>query len=256
MDEQELIQIIDARGKKPARRRWNCPSNRQTAGYLEHRLEPTEKMHFEAHLADCDFCLVAVGAVVRQRRSSEPVDVPAYLHREAVDMAPARSEWRLSWKWLLIPALASLVVITGIWRRSAQTERLVASAPLSAVGAQRSPEAIPQIPLQTPEKPQVRELAARKSALQLLEPAPHSVWPKQEVRFRWRPVANATYYEIRVVNSEGDLMWRAQESNSTAQIPPNLSLQPGKYFVWVRAYLNDDRTVKSDARAFWIRSSS
>ena len=106
---------------------------------------------------DCDFfCLSAVGAVVRQRRWSEAGRRPCLSHREARGVVPAWSEWRLSWKWLLVPALASLVVITVIWRRSAQTEKLVASAPISAVGAQRSPEAVPQIPFKTPEKQQVR----------------------------------------------------------------------------------------------------
>src|SRR5215467_2383449 len=73
MDEQELIQIIDAAGKKTARRGWNCPSASKIAAYLEHHLEPREKSRLEAHLAHCDSCLSTVGALVRQLRMSEPV---------------------------------------------------------------------------------------------------------------------------------------------------------------------------------------
>src|ERR1051326_8945377 len=255
MDEQELIQIIAARGKNTVRRRWNCPSDSQIAGYLEHRLKPEEKVRFESHLADCAYCLSTISALVRQRRASEPVKVPAHLYHGALDTVPVRTGWRLSWKWALVPALASLVVIISIWRRSPQTERLVASAPVPAVVVEQSPQAVPQIQLPTAEKPQVRKLATGKPALQMLEPTPNSVWQKQEVRFRWRPVANATYYEVRVVNSEGDSVWKAQGSNPTVQLPPDLSLPPGKYFVWVRAYLNNDRTVNAAARAFWVRSS-
>ena len=255
MDEHELIRIIDGPGKKTARRRWNCPSDSQIAGYLEHSLERKEKLRFQAHLADCDFCISAVSTLVRQQRASEPAQVPIHLYRDAIDIVPVNAGWRMPWKWLLVPALAALVIIAIIWRRSPQPERLVASAPLPAVAAERLPQAIPQVPLGTPEKQYVRKLATRRSALQLLEPAPDSVWEKQQVRFSWRPVANATYYEIRVVNSEGDVMWRGQESETTVQFPGNLSLQSGKYFVWVRAYLDDGRTIKSNARAFWIRSS-
>lgn len=255
MDEQELIRIIDGPGKKTAQRRWNCPSDSQIAGYLEHSLETKEKLRLQAHLADCDFCISAVGTLVRQQRASEPAEVPVHLYREAIDIVPVKAGWRVPWKWLLVPSLAGLVVVAIIWRRSFEPERFVASAPVPAVGTERLPQSIPQIPLRTPEKQYVRKLATRRPALQLLEPAPNSVWQKQQVRFSWRPVANATYYEIRVVNSKGDVMWRGQESDPTVQFPASLSLQPGKYFVWVRAYLDDGRTIKSNARAFWIRSS-
>jgi len=262
MDERELIRIIDARDNKTARRRWNCPSDSTIASYLEHYLEPKEKSRIEAHLAHCDFCLSAVGALVRQQRPSEPVEVPTPLLQQAIDIVPAKSNvlaksgWRLSWKWLPVPALAATMVIAVILLKSPQPARFVASAPAPAVAAARAPEIIPRASSPLPEKQYVRKMATIAPGLQLTEPKSNSAWQKQELRFRWRPVANSTYYEIHVVTSEGDLVWQEQRSDLAAQFPPDLSLQPGKYFVWVRAYLNDGRTIKSDARAFWIRSPS
>jgi hypothetical protein len=255
MDEQELIQIIDGQGKRIARRRWNCPSDSKIASYLEHRLEAKDKSRVEAHLANCDFCLGAVAALVRQQRASEPVEVTAPLLRKAIDLVPLKTVWTLSWKWLLAPALASVVLITALLQRSPQPERFGRSVPASAVEAERSAEEIPQTSSRPPEKQYVRKKVAIAPGLQLVEPKLNSAWQKEALRFRWRSVANATYYEVRVVNSEGDLVWHGQESDLSTRFPPDLPLRPGKYFVWVRAYLNDGRTIKSDARAFWIRSS-
>ena len=254
MDQSELIRTIYRRINRAARRGFNCPTDSQIAGYLEHGLEQKEKSRFEAHLADCEFCLSAVGSLVRQQRLPVTVELPVHLHQKAIDIVPVKAGWRVPWKWLLVPALAGLIIMVFIRHRSPQPETLMSSAPIATVGANQSPKSIPRVPPQIPEKQYVRKSATRRADLQLLEPGPNSVRRMQAVRFRWTPIANAIYYEVRMVNSEGNVMWRGQESTPTAQLPPNLSLQPAKYFVWVTAYLNDGRTVESDARAFWIRS--
>lgn len=256
MDERELIQVVEAGDKKIARRRWNCPSDSEIASYLEHHLESIEKLRFEAHLANCDFCLTTVAAIVRQQRTVESVEVPAHLFQQAIDFVSAKSRWIVSWKWIPVPALAAIVVITATLLKSPQQKKFVALAPASPIGATPSPEIVPPTSSLATEKQYVRKMVTIAPGLHLLEPKSNSAWQKQELRFRWRPVANATYYEIRVVTSEGDSVWREQRSDISAQFPPDLALQPGKYFVWIRAYLNDGRTIKSDARAFWIRDPS
>jgi hypothetical protein len=256
MDEQELIQILDGQGKRTARRRWNCPSDNKIASYLEHRLEAKDKARVEAHLANCDFCLSAVGELVRQQRASEAVEVTGPLLRNAIDLVPLKTGWTLSWKWLLVPALASVVLITAILQRSPQPERSGRSVPAPTVEAKRSAEEIPQTSSRPQEKQYVRKMVASAPGLQLVEPKLNTAWQKEALRFRWRSVANAAYYEVRVVNSEGDLVWQGQASDLSTQFPPDLPLVPGKYFVWVRAYLNDGRTIKSEAVAFRIVGSS
>ena len=94
------------------------------------------------------------------------------------------------------------------------------------------------------------------ASLQLLEPRSGAIVRSNGLRFRWKPVSKAVYYEIRVVNSEGDPVWRAESAEPAAQVAGNVSLMAGKYFVWVTAHLNDGRTLKSETIAFQIASSS
>jgi len=256
MDERDLTPPIDARASKTHRRRWSCPGDNQVASYLEQRLQAKERSRFEAHLADCDFCLGIVGDLVRQRRASEPAEVPVRLLQRAIEVAPARSRWKVSSKWLLVPALASILVASAVFLRSPKQGKFVASVSAPTVETARPPASIPQPQSRPAERQYVRKMTTSAPALQLMEPQAGSIVRREALRFRWGPVANATYYEIRVVNSEGDLVWQGQVSTPPAQFPPDLSLRPGKYFVWVRAYLNNDRTVKSDAVAFRIGSSS
>jgi len=254
MDEEKLIRILSGGQRKTGRRRWNCPSDTHVSFYLEQGLKTKQKSRFEAHLADCDFCRSAVGALVRQQRASEPVEVPPSLLQQARNAMPVRASWRVSRKTLLVPALASIAVASAVLLRSPKHEKLVSSLPAPAV-EMAIPPAIPPAPAQPVAKEYVRKPTKSTPMPQLLEPQSGSIVRRETLRFRWRPVANATYYEVRVVNSEGDLVWQGQESKPTAQFPRDLSLRPGKYFVWVHAYLNDGRMVKSEALGFWIGSS-
>ncbi len=248
MDEHELIRTIESRPQKIARRRWNCPSNVRVVAYLEQRLEAEERSRFEAHLADCNFCLDIIGGLVRQHRAPELAEAPAHLVDKAANALPAKTRWRISRQWILVPAFAVLVVASGVLLRSLQIERPAAS--ISAEQARPS-VAVSQPPSRPPEEQYVRKLTPVQM-VEVLEPQPESVVLRERLRFRWKAVANVTYYELRVVNAEGDLLWQGQESNPTAQLPPDLPVQPGAYFVWVRAFLNDGRTIKSDPVPFTI----
>jgi hypothetical protein len=255
MDEQELIRMADTRATKIARRGWNCPSDNKVAFYLEHRLEPKEKARFEAHLADCDFCLGTVGALVRQQRVSAPVTVPARLVQEAIEAVPVKASWRVPWKWLLAPTVASIVVASAVLLSPPKPAKFVASVSAPTVETAQPPAAIPQPQARPVEKQYVRKLTTSAPSLQLVEPRSDSVVGRKALRFVWKPIGNAAYYEVRLVDSEGDLVWQGNESEQTAHLPSDLSVRPGRYFVWVHAYLNDGRMVKSEAVPFTIATS-
>jgi hypothetical protein len=255
MDEQELIRMADTRARKIARRRWNCPSDSKVAFYLEQRLEPKEKARFEAHLADCDFCLGIVGALVRQQRAAEPVEVSAHLLHKAIEAVPMKAPRRLPWKWLLAPTLASIVVASAVLLRPPKPGKFVASVSAPTVETARPPAAIPQPQVRPTEKQYVRKLTTSAASLQLVEPRSESVVVREVLRFVWKPIGNAAYYEVQLVDSEGDLVWKEKESEPTAHLPSDLPVRPGRYFVWVHAYLNDGRTVKSEAVPFTIATS-
>lgn len=252
MDEHELIQTLGSRSRKIARRSWNCPSDTRIVAYLEQRLKAEERARLEAHLSDCDFCLDVIGGLVRQQRTLEQPETPAGLVAKAADALPVKTWGRVSRPWILVPALAALVVAAVVVLGPLQHGRTSASIFAPGVEKRRPPVALLKSPPQPSEEQYVRKLATPVETVEVLEPQSESVVLRERLRFRWRAVGNAASYEVRVVNAEGDLLWQGQESKPTAQLPPDVSAPAGAYFVWVRAFLNDGRTIKSDPVPFTI----
>jgi len=257
MDERELIRIIAGRERsQSAQRGWRCPSAEQVAAYLDQSLAAKDKTRFEAHLAHCDFCIGLVGSLVRQQETEEKIEVPAVLLRQAIETMPEKTSTRRSWRWVLAPALTTIVVASAVLLKSPRPAQF--TPPNVSVPAEEKaspPAPVLQSKARPVRSPESRSLKTPAPGLQLLEPRSGSTVRGEELRFRWKPVSKAVYYEIRVVNSEGDPVWRAESAEPAAHVPGNLSLLPGKYFVWVSAHLSDGRTLKSDTIAFQIRSS-
>jgi hypothetical protein len=258
MDVRKIVRMIRAKTlSQSAHRRWTCPSAEQVAAYLEQRLAADDKARFEVHLASCDFCIGLISSLVRQQEAEKQVEAPGLLVRQAIDAVPEKASARRSWRWMFAPALATIVVASAVLLKSPRPAQF-ASPNLSAPAVEQTapPGPVLQSQSRPPRTPEVRSLKTPASSLQLLEPPSGSTVRGEGLRFRWKAVAKAAYYEIRVVNSEGDPVWRAESTDAAAQVPTDLSLRPGKYFVWVRAYLSDGRTLKSDTIAFRIASSS
>jgi len=234
MDEREIVRMIRMQARdQSARRGWRCPSAEQVAAYLDQSLAGEDKARFEVHLASCDFCINLISSLVHQQETKEPIDVPAPLLRQAIATVPEGVPAGRSWRWVLVPVLATIVIVSAVLLK------------------------LPQPALVTPSGTrEVRSLKTQTTNLQLLEPRSGSIVRGQGLSFRWKAVAKIMYYEIRVVDSEGDPVWQAESTAPAAQVPSNVSLRPGKYFVWVRAYLTDGRTLKSETITFQIASSS
>lgn len=251
MDEHELIRTLRSRSREIARRRWKCPSDGRVVAYLERRLDPKERSHLEAHLADCDFCLDIIGGLVRQQRTLELPEAAPHLVDKAANALPAKTRWRISRRWMMIPVFTALLVAAVVLLRSLQPGRSSPSISATAIEKSRPPVALLQTPSQPLEEQYVRRLTPVQM-VEVLEPQPQWVVRRERLRFRWKPVGDAAYYELRVANSEGDLIWQGQESSTAAQLPADLPVRPGAYFVWVRAFLHDGRTIKSDPVPFTI----
>lgn len=252
MDEHELIRTLGSRSRKIARRSWKCPSDTRVVAYLEQHLKAEERARFEDHLSDCDFCLDVIGGLVRQQRTLEQPEAPAGLVAKGADGLPVKTWGRVPRRWILVPALAALVVAAVVLVRPLQHGRTAASIFLPSVEKSRPPVALLKNPSQPSEEQYVRKLATPVETVEVLEPQSELVVLREQLRFRWKAVGNAASYEVRVVNAEGDLLWQGQESKPTAQLPPDLRVRPGAYFVWVRAFMHDGRTIKSDPVPFSI----
>jgi hypothetical protein len=260
MDGSEIARIIRARtGARSPHRGWRCPSAEKVAAYLDQSLGAKDKAHFEAHVAGCDFCMDLVSSLARRQGDEERVEVPADLLRKAIDAVPEKTSVGRPWRWVLAPALATIIVGSAVLLKSPQPARfappevaapaVLGTSPLASAPAAKRES-------RSTKPPEVRSLKTPTRALQLLEPRSGSIVQGERLRFRWNAVASASYYEIRVVNSEGDPVWQAESTEPNAKVPADLSLQSGKYFVWVRAYLSNGRTLKSETIAFRIGRSS
>jgi hypothetical protein len=73
------------------------------------------------------------------------------------------------------------------------------------------------------------------------------------VEFRWKPVSGSRYYGVRVVRSDGDVVWEGQTEKSTWRLPSDVALKEDSYFVWVTANLADGGIAKSAPLKFLVK---
>ncbi len=202
-----------------------CPDEMRLAAYSEGGLEPEERSALDRHIAGCDLCLGQLSAVVRIRDSELP-DVPPALVAQARRLAsapPALKPWRL----------------LGL---SAATA-CAALALLVSVGTPK---------FSAPE--QVRSVSPTLSAAELSQPHDGELVSRSSLEFRWKPLDAALFYELRVLNADGDLVWQVRAEGKTSVRPPdNLDLSAGqKYFVSVSAFLSEGKVFRSPNVAFQV----
>jgi methionine-rich copper-binding protein CopC len=73
------------------------------------------------------------------------------------------------------------------------------------------------------------------------------------VSFKWNVLENALFYEVDVVDLEGNPMWSARVDTSETPVPPSVTLPEGQYFVVVRAVMADGKLTSSKFVQFSIR---
>ena len=68
-----------------------------------------------------------------------------------------------------------------------------------------------------------------------------------------RGVPKARSYEVSVVASDGDLIWKGETRKRFLAMPSELRLENGSYFVWVTSYLPGGRTAKTAPISFVVK---
>lgn len=71
--------------------------------------------------------------------------------------------------------------------------------------------------------------------------------------FTWTTISQSRHYEVRVVRSDGEPVWKGETEKPAMQLPAYLHLQDGVYFVWITASLDDGHTAKSPPVRFQVR---
>jgi len=259
MDEKKLGRLLRAKKIKALSRGWRCPDETQLAGYVDARLSESDKNRLESHLAECDYCLGQVAALLRLEGAAMPDSVPPALLARARDLVPAPappSVWPVA-RWGAVAAVtACIAVVTAVWIHRQESE-----TPLPPTPGMQSPAiSTPAPPAVAPPATTPREVRTVKPAgpsLQLLAPREGLALPPEARDFRWTRVPASLYYEVRVMSADGDLVWEGRAEGNQARLPENVQLVSGtRYFVSVRAFLPDGKSLTSPVVRFTAREKN
>jgi hypothetical protein len=232
-------------------RKWSCPEDDMLAAYADGTLREMRQKWVEFHLSGCARCRLLVAEAVKAQRELDLPSPPTDLRWKAIGFAAPRAA-RQRWVWVPAGALAAvavLVVTAPILRKPQSLILQSPPSPSAPVIAKSEPVAAPG--------PAGHEIVRKPTPSEPLPsivlPRPDSVVTRRGLKFGWRSIAQSRYYEVRVVNSDGDLVWEGQTDKSDLQLPADTVVQDGSYFVWITAYLADGRIAKSAPVKFLLK---
>jgi hypothetical protein len=273
MDERDLKELLPGQKSQPVRRGWRCPDEMQLAAYIDHQLQGPNRDFVEKHVADCEFCLSQVSFLARAADWTDSAEVPKPILRRARDLVPQkpRGKTNWGWRWAVASTVATCIVLFVAFVALRFRTPQVVNAPNGPLVAQQhqpdmvtAPQTTPAIPRPGPthsnEKLRSAEPVTPVIRREGQDLSPAVVFPRNgatlrrsELDFRWQPLADTVFYDIRVVTAEGDLILESKTEDTHLRIADNIPLQPGaKYFVSVRAHLRQGQTVKSGIVSFRI----
>lgn len=274
MEDTEIKKLLQVQRGQGGRRGWCCPDEIQLAAYVAQRLSGPARNSIEAHVADCDFCLSQVAFLTQSADWANSVDVPANLLSGARNLVARKPSRGINWGWrwaattAAVACFALILVVIVLQLRRQQSvsttsgplvvqqtlpER-VPSPQITVVAPPSSPE--PSQPVQPPKAKAtqtsvVRSKTAEDLLPKLISPRDGAVVRREDLEFRWEPVSEAIFYEVRVMSAEGDLVFEAQTENTRLKPGSTASLAPGKkYFVVARAHLRHGKAAKSSFVSF------
>ncbi len=244
-----------------SRWRWRCPDEERIAAYVDGRLASPARERVEGHLARCEACLGQLVFLLRLEKAQPPPPVPeSLLARARASAASGRRRVLapgLQWA-ALAGATASAFFVAAVWLRqpSPIVPPAAPSAPPPAEKASPPPASPgPSAAAAAPASPPPRRVrgGGGSPAPEILVPREGSVVPGDGLEIRWRGVRGALVYEVRLVTADGSLVWEERTEATAALLPAGVRLEPGRrYYVWVRAYLSEGRTLKSAAFGFSV----
>jgi hypothetical protein len=267
MEEKELTALLRRR-TDATKRGWRCPDDNQLAAYVNRQISEVRRKKLEAHFADCKACLETLAYVSQAFDEPSVESVPAHLIARARSLAEDKRP--VVWRWALAAATACVLVIAALIVWNSRTNRNVIP-PGNLVAQQHEPdrpsEPLPaNIDTSRPENnsppPKSKTTKTRAPVVRgkndqlkpaLIFPRDGSVVKIGQQLLRWKPVADVSFYEIKVVTEDGSPVVTERTSNTELQLNTTALRLGGKYFVTVVAHLNGDRTVRSAPISFPLR---
>ena len=236
---------------------WRCPGDEVLAAYMDGALDDTAKNKTESHLADCASCRSLIGDVVAMRRSQATL-LPFGLEQRAIALtSPQRREGRRILIPLTVGSVIALALAVVLLRTPKKEISPISPSIVSPVGTNAPVVAKSEPPsISAPDSSNmVRKGTAFEPVPELILPREGGVLKPSELNLRWKFVPRALYYEIHLVDSEGEPVWQGESEATTTRIPISVAVKDGVYFVWIAANSKDGRVQKSPPVRFAVNSS-
>jgi len=234
MDQEKLIGLLRLPVAEASERTVVCPDDQQIAAYVDGELENQARVLFEQHLADCDLCIGRVGFLSRLRDTEPAERVPELLLARArrLGTAPRHAETQHGRYWAA--AAAMVLAVTGVLYSNSMLE-------------------VPLPDSQVPSSRTSPSLMEGALVPRVLSPSDGSTVDPNRVIFSWTDVPGSLYYDLHIVNDEGDLVWQERVADTHWGPRADMQLSPGaEYFVRVDAYLAEAKTLSSDHVVFKV----
>lgn len=236
---------------------WGCPGEEVLAAYMDGVLDDRAKNKTESHLANCASCRSLISDVVAMRRT-ELVGPPLGLEQRAIALtSPQRRTGRRILIPLTVGSVAALAFAAVLLRTPKKEISTILPSTVSSVGANTPVVAKSEPP--SISAPNSSNLVRKGTAF---EPVPDLIFPKEggvlksrELNLRWKLVPRALYYEIHLVDSEGEPVWQGESQTANATVPVTAAVKDGAYFVWIEARTQDGQVQKSSPVRFLVSSS-
>ncbi len=236
--EQTLRRFFRDTAPDRLERTWRCPDERNLAAFFDGTLAGRERERMEAHLARCVCCREQSALLARLSDAPLPESVPGdWLTRaRGLVQAQRKGDTRRYWRWAAVAAATACILFVAVVVTRRPVRRDVSTTPPG-----------------TPSASDMRGIAAPSFSPRLTSPTPGAVLDGRDLEFRWTPVPRAVQYRVSVLTADGDIVWQQDSECSSAKLPADVRLTPGRrYFVWIRATLRDGNSARSQAVPFSV----
>ena len=218
MDQQKLTVLLHQQDTKISERTPFCPGDHEIAAYFDRKPDHPDSELSEHHLVNCGYCLARVAVLAQLHKNGDDEQVPEALLAEA-DQFGHQPRRRLHYASAWAAAAVVIITLFTIAGRG--------PTPNPGVGVQ----------LQTAnpggeEVRQLRNINRSQTAPTILAPIKGAIVRPEDLTIRWTRVPGSLYYDIRLVDVEGFMIWRDRIDETQWKFPGHLELHSGnQYFV-------------------------
>ncbi len=243
MDQQKLTALLHQQDTEIAERTPFCPGDREIAAYFDRKPDHPDSELSERHLANCSYCLARVAVFAKLHKCGDNEQVPETLLAVADQFGhQPRRRMHYAPAW----AAAAVVIIT-LFTIAGRVPTLVPGAGVQSPAANPAGE----------DTRQLRNISRSKLVPTILAPIKGANVSVEDLTIRWTSVPGSLYYDIRLVNAEGLMIWQDRIEETRWNLPGHLVLLAGdQYFVRVDAYLAEAKSVSSRHVQFTIKGKN